>query len=516
MSHNPIPKTSSKLGETMNLRNLKQMLEETAKEVPQQTAVVLGSRKVSYRELDETSSRIANALISLGTKKGDHVAILMSRTPEWVINCFGALKAGAAAVLLDSGSKAPELEPQLRESDSKILITEERFSPLLSPVLASAPLLKHVLKIDSEPYKQMVADSSPTSPPVDIKGEDEAILFYTLGVLGKNKGVVHTHSSFLSILPIVVEKFELERDDVVLGLLPFNYLLGFGLVVLMPIKRGCTIAILPHFSSKSILDTIQREKATMLIGVPASFNAMAMIDEETIKSYDLTSLREVLCAGAKSSAFFLDMLEKKFHLTACEIYGLTELIIVTIGAIRDRKLGTAGKPLAELKVVDKNGKEVPRGSIGEAVARAPWMMREYYKAPQLTAQVLKDGWFRTGDLVKLGEDGYLEFIEKTSSIIVPSGGVKILPAAVEEVLLKHHAVAETACVGVLDDYKGQLPTVFIVLREGQSATPDEIRDFCRQSLSEYKVPKQIKFVDSLPRTESGEIDRKRLSLTKDS
>ncbi|MDH4367700.1 MAG: AMP-binding protein, partial [Dehalococcoidia bacterium] len=324
------------------------------------------------------------------------------------------------------------------------------------------------------------------------------------------------HSSFLSILPIVVEKFELERDDVVLGLLPFNYLLGFGLVVLMPIKRGCTIAILPHFSSKSILDTIQREKATMLIGVPASFNAMAMIDEETIKSYDLTSLREVLCAGAKSSAFFLDMLEKKFHLTACEIYGLTELIIVTIGAIRDRKLGTAGKPLAELKVVDKNGKEVPRGSIGEAVARAPWMMREYYKAPQLTAQVLKDGWFRTGDLVKLGEDGYLEFIEKTSSIIVPSGGVKILPAAVEEVLLKHHAVAETACVGVLDDYKGQLPTVFIVLREGQSATPDEIRDFCRQSLSEYKVPKQIKFVDSLPRTESGEIDRKRLSLTKDS
>jgi len=496
--------------------NLKLMLEKTASEVPQRTAIVLGSRRVSYRELDENSNRIANALINLGTKKGDHVAILMSRNPEWVINCFGVLKAGAAAVLLDAGAKAPELEPQLRESDSRILITEERFSPMLSSILPNVPLVKQILEVGTAHYNEMVANSSPASPSVDIKGEDKAILFYTLGVLGKNKGVVHTHSSFLSILPIVVEKFELERDDVVLGLLPFNYLLGFGLVVLMPIKRGCTIAILPHFSSKSILDTMQREKATMLIGVPASFNAMAMIDEETMKSYDFSSLREVLCAGAKSSGFLLDMLEKKFHLTACEIYGLTELIIVTIGAIRDRRLGTAGKPLAELKVLDKNGKEVPRGTTGEAVARAPWMMKEYYRSPGLTAQALKDGWFHTGDLVRLDEDGYLEFIEKTSSIIVPSGGVKILPAAVEEVLLKHPAVAETVCVGVLDDYKGQIPTAFIVLKEGQSASVEEIRDFCRQSLSDYKVPKQIKFVDSLPRTESGQIDRRLLSGRKES
>ncbi|HEU65925.1 MAG TPA: hypothetical protein ENN57_04570 [Chloroflexi bacterium] len=496
--------------------NLKHMLERTASEVPQNTAIVLGSRRVSYRELDETSNRIANALISLGIKKGDHVAILLSRTPEWVLNCFGALKAGAVSVLLDGGAKAPELEPLLRDSDSKILITEERFSLMLSSVLPNIPLLKHVLEIGTDSYNKMVASSSPAATSVDINGEDDAVIFYTLGVLGKNKGVVHTHSSFMSILPIVVQKFELERDDVVLGILPFNYLLGFGLVVLMPIKRGATIAILPHFSSRSVLETVEREKGTLLIGVPASFNALAMIDEETIKSYDLSSLKAVLSAGAKSSAYFMNMLEKKFNLTVCEIYGLTELIIVTIGAIRDRKLGTAGKPLAELKVLDKNGKEVPRGSVGEAVARAPWMMKEYYKSPKLTAQVLKDGWFHTGDLVRLDEDGYLEYIEKTSSIIVPSGGVKILPEAVEEVLLRHPAIAETACVGVVDDYKGQIPTAFIVLKEGQNATTDEIRDFCRHSLTDYKVPKQFRFVDSLPRTGSGQIDRRRLSVTKES
>ena len=500
----------------MNAVNLKQMLERSAREAPKQTAIVLGPREVSYRELDETANRIANALIGLGTRKGDHVGILMSRNPEWVINCFGVLKAGGVGVLLDSGAKSPELEPLLHETDCKVLITEERFSPMLSSILPNIPLLKQVLEVGTDPYNKMLASSSPESPSVDIKGKDDAIIFCTLGVLGKNKGIVHTHASFMSILPIVMEKFELEKNDVILGLLPFNYLLGFGLAVLMPIYSGATIAVLPHFSSKSILDTIARQKATMLIGVPASFNGMAMIDEETIKGYDLSSLTRVLCAGAKSSALFLGMLEKKFHLTACEIYGLSELIIVTIGAMRDRKLGTAGKPLAELRVLDKNGKEVPRGSVGEAVARAPWMMKEYYNSPELTAQVLKDGWFHTRDLVKLDDDGYLEFIEKTSSIIVPSGGVKILPAAVEEVLLRHPAVDETAFVGVLDDYKGQIPTAFIVLKDGQSATVDEIRDFCRQSLSDYKVPKQIKFVDSLPVTESGQIDRRLLSLTKES
>ncbi len=264
--------------------NLKQMLERTASEMPHQTAIALGSRRVSYRELDETSNRVANALISLGIKKGDHVAILMSRTPEWVINCFGALKAGAVAVLLDTRAKAPELEPLLRDSDSKILITEERFSPLLSSVLPNIPLLKQVLEIGTDPYNGMVGSSSPVSPSVDIEDEDEAIVFYTLGVLGKQKGIVHTHASFMSVLLELVPRLELERGDVVLGLIPFNYLLGFGMIVLTPIMKGATMVILPHFSLKNILETVEREKVTMFVGVPASFNALAGIDEDTIKS----------------------------------------------------------------------------------------------------------------------------------------------------------------------------------------------------------------------------------------
>ncbi len=495
--------------------NLKQVLERTASATPENTAIVLGSRRVSYREFDENSNRIANALIGLGVKKGDHVGILLGRTPEWLINCFGVLKAGGASVLLDARSKPPELEPQLRESHCTALITEERFSPLVASVRPGVPLLKHVLEVDTEAYKGLLAGSSPSSPSVEIADEDEAIIFYTLGVLGKNKGVVHTHSSFTSALDALVPRMALETDDVVLGLLPFNYLLGFGVVVLGPIAKGATMVILPHFSMKNVLETVEREKATMLIGVPASFNGLAIVDDDTLKSYDLSSLKAVLSAGAKSSAYLLETLENRVDLTAMEIYGLTELIIVTMGGVHDRRLGTVGRPVAELRVLDKYGREVPRGEVGEAVARAPFMMKEYYDSPELTAQVIRDGWFHTGDLVRMDEEGYVEWLEKMSSIIVPSGGVKILPEVVEEVLLSHPAVAATAYVGVIDEYRGQIPTAFIVLKEGQTATVDEIRDFCRQSVTDYKVPKQIRFVDSLPRTGSGAIDRKLLSATRE-
>ncbi len=493
--------------------NLKNVLEKTAREMPHNTAFVLGSQRVTYREFDETSNRIAHALIGTGIKKGDHVGILMGRTPEWVINCFGVLKAGGAAVLLDSRVKAPELEPQLRESHASAIITEERFSPLVSSVRPAVPTLKHVLEADTGAYRTLLAGSSSASPDVEIDGKDSAIIFYTLGVLGKNKGVLHTHSSFTSALDALVPKMEMGTEDVVLGLLPFNYLLGFGVVVLAPIVNGATMVILPHFSSKNVLEVTQQERATMLIGVPASFNALAVADDEILKAYDLSSLKSVLTAGAKSSPYLMEMLENRLNLTVMEIYGLTELIIVTMRGARDRKLETVGSPVAELRILDKDGNEVPQGEAGEAVARAPFMMKEYYDSPELTAQVLKDGWFHTRDLVRMREDGYVEYVEKMSPIIVPSGGVKILPQAVEEVLLRHAAVAETAYVGVIDEYRGQIPTAFIVLKDGQSATVDEIRDFCRECVTDYKVPKQVRFLESLPRTPSGQIDRKLLSTT---
>ena len=490
--------------------DIKQMLEKTASEVPQKTAIVFGSQRVSYRELDETSNRIANALIDVGLQKGDHVAILMPNRPEWIINYFGVVKAGGITVTLDPRLKVPELNSLLRDSDSKILITERRVSQTLSSVLPDICSLKRVIEIDGDSYQKIIANNSSVAPAVDINYNDETTIVYTSGVLGKQKGIVHTHAGIMSVLPAVISGIELEKNDIVLGMVPFCYLLGLFGVVLMSFMKGATIVTLPRFSSNNVLETVEQEKVTMLAGTPASYNALAVLDEDILKGYDLSSLRVVLTAGAKSSTHLMKMLEDKFGLTVFDIYGISEFLVVSFGAIHDRKLGTAGKPICELKVVDDNGIEVARGEIGEAVTRAPWVMKGYYKRPDLTAQIIKDGWFHTGDLVRIDEDGYLEYVGKKTFIIVTSGGVKISPTEVEDILLRHPSVAEAAYVGVTDEHRGQVPTAFITLKEGQDASAEEIRDFCRQNLADFKLPRQVKFVDSMPRTGSGEIDRRRL------
>jgi len=490
--------------------NIKEMLEKTAREVPQKTAIVCGPERVSYQELDERSNRIANALISLGMKTGDHVAVLMSYSPEWLISYFGVVKAGGKTVILNAMLRAPEYDFLLRDSDSKMLITERNFTQMLSSILPNIPLLKHVIEVDSDSYTKMIAHSSSTSPVVDIKDDDETAIIYTSGVLGKQKGVVHTHTSLMAAATTVAPGLEQRREDICIGMIPFFYALGLAVVGLISVMEGSTIVILPRFTPGNLLETVEQEKATILVGVPAMYNALAMLDDETLKKYDLSSLRVACSAGAKASAHLMKTLEGKFGLTFCEIYGTTEALATTFGDIHNRKLGTAGKPVEDIKIVDNNDNEVPKGETGEIVCKSPQVMKKYYKEPDLTARVLKDGWFHTGDLVRMDEDGYIEYIEKKSFIIVTSAGIKIPPAEVEDVLLKHPGVAEAAYVGVMDELKGQIPTLFVVLKEGQTITKKEIREFCRQSLANYKLPHKIEFIDSIPKTGSGKMDRRRL------
>jgi len=492
--------------------NLKQILEITANEVPQKTAIVLGSQRVTYGELDEASNRVANALIGLGVEKGDHVAILMSHSPEWVINYFGIIKAGDVAVLLSPMLKAPEIDSLLRDSDATTIITEEKFSQMLSAFLPGIPLLKRVLEIDGGSYKTMIAGSSAISPDVDINDEDEATIFYTSGVLGKQKGVVYTHASFMGTPDIVSAGIGRGSEDIVIDTPPFFYLFGLSEVLFGSIIKGSTVVIIPHFTPRVVLKAIEREKGSILFGVPAMLNSLAMLRNEVIKNYDVSSLRVASTAGAKSSVRLMKMLEDKFALTLCETYGLSELSVVSISTLDDHKVGTVGKPICDLKIVDDSGEEVTTGEIGEALFRVPWMMKEYYRAPDLTTQFNKDGWFHTGDLVRMDEDGYLEYVEKKSFIIVTSSGLKISPWDVEEVLLRYPGITEAAYVGVRDGCGPNelIPTAFVVLRDKQGAITEEITDFCRQNLADFKLPKRFEFVDSLPKTGSGKINRQQL------
>ena len=483
--------------------DVKQVLEKTAGEVPQKTAVVLGSQRVTYHELNEASSRVANALIGLGMKKGDHVAILMSYSPEWLINYFGIVKAAGITVILNSMLTAPELASLLQDSDSEILLTEKKFSQPLASYLSTIPSLNRVIEVDSDSYVEIMANSSSILPVIDIDEEGETAIVYALGVLGKQNGVVHTHASLTGAVALLSSGIEQDKADVIINPIPFFYLLGLCGAALGSILCGSTIVIIPRFTPRAILEAANEERGTIICGVPAMYEALASIDDNVLKSYALSSLRVVFTGGAKASPYLAKRLEDKLGVTFCEAYGLTEHPVVSLGTTRNRRLGTAGKPACEIKILDDNGAEVPQCEIGEAVVKAPWTMKGYYKMPDLTSQVLKNGWFYTGDLVRLDKDGYLEYIKKKSSIIVTSAGIKIQPTEVESVLLRHPSVAEAAYVSVNDQHGGQIPTAFIVLKEGQSVTKGEIRNFCLQILADYKLPRKIEFVDNIPKTGSG-------------
>jgi len=493
--------------------NIKQALQKTTSEVPHKEAIVLNTQRITYGELDENSNRVANALLKIGMKKGTHVAILMSHSPEWVINYFGVIKGGGIAVLLNTALKAPELEALLRDSDSEILLTEQGFLPTLSSVLTGIPLLKHVVEVDTDSYTEMVTKSPTISPAIATRNEDEATIFYTSGVLGKQKGVVHTHASLMGTPPIVNAGIQRKREDVILDLVPFSYLYGLFEVLFGSIITGSTVVLIPSYTPRAVLEAVEKEKGTVIFGVPAMFNALAMVRDEILTRYNLISLRLAVSAGAKSFPKLMEILEYKFGLSLYEVYGLTEVSAVSISTFDSRRLGTVGKPVCGLRILNDDGREVPRGEIGEAVFNAPWVMKGYYKAPELTAQVLKDGWFYTGDFVKMDGEGYLEYIEKKSFVIVTPSGLNISPSEVEFVLLRHPSVAEAVYVGINDGYGGQIPTAFVVLKEGQHATPEELSDLCYQNLADFKLPKRIEFVDSIPKTSSGKISRKKLKET---
>jgi len=493
--------------------NLKQTLEQTARDMPRKEAIVLGSRRINYGELDMSANKVANALSELGMRRGDHVAILMSHSPEWVINYFGVVKGGGVAVLLNPALKAPELTSILRDSDSKILVTEQQFSSMFTPVSPGTPFRGHVVEVDVDSFATMIAHTSAAPPGVDVEDGDEASIIYTSGVVGSQKGVVHTHASLMGTPPIVSAGIERKRDDVIIDLVRFSHLFGLCEVLLGSVMTGSTIVLVPDFTPRVVLEAVERERGSIIFGVPAMYNAMAMVRREVLRGNDLSSLRLAVTAGAKSFPELMKTLEDKFALSLYEVYGLTEVSAVSISTRDCRKLSTVGKPICDIRIVNDNGKEVSQGEIGEAVFNAPWVMKGYHKAPDLTAEVCRDGWFSTGDLVRMDEDGYLEYIEKKSFIIVTPSGLKIGPSEVEFVLLGHPSVAEAAYVGIDNGYGEQIPTAFVVPKEGERVTTKELSDLCYENLADFKLPKRIEFIESIPKTASGKIDRRSLKDT---
>ena len=499
--------------------NLRVMLEETVRRYPDKTAVALDDRKLSFGELDEASNKVANALLKMGLSKGDRVAILLSNIPEYAAIYFGIVKTGAIAVPLDTRYTLSELASLFSNSQPRVVVSE---SPTLEPVVAALPQFKsveQVIDVSSKyagqfpTYREIMATSSAQRVDVTIKDEDTAHIAYTSGSTGHPKGVMMPHGNLVAHAGITVNGFQQTENDVaILFALPLYHAFGLSAVLISSILKGSTVVILQGLSISSLMETIEKERVTLLMGVPYTFGLMVNWAERERAKYDVSSLRYGVSGGSALPTAIARRFKEYYGRDLVQIWGLTEGVAQdTCQAIDGSgKPGSCGKALPgwEVAIVDESGQPLPTNQPGEVVVRGP-IMTGFYGNPQATAETIKDGWLYTGDIGRLDEDGELFILARKKDVIIVKGQ-NIHPIDIEDVLYSHPSVAEAAVVGIEDELRGERVKAFVGLTDGVVTTERELKEFCREYLARYKVPKEIIFVDSLPRTATGKIRKEDL------
>ena len=504
--------------------NLIDMLAETVSKYPDNTAISLDNRKLSYAELEEASNKVAHALMNMGLSKGDRVAILLSNIPEYPAIYFGIVKIGAIAVPLDTRYPLYELTSLFNNSKPRVVISE---SPTMETVVAALPqfgYIEQVIEVGSNKYEgqfptyQQILSTSPAHPiNVDIKDEDTAHIAYTSGSTGHPKGVVLSHGNLVAHADSTVERFQQTDKDVnVMFALPLYHAFGLEILMISSFYIGSRLVILPGLSVSNLMETIEREKVTLIMGVPYTFGLLVNWAEKEGVKHDVSSLRYGVSGGSALPNSFVQRFKQYFDRNLIQIWGLTEGIAHdTCQAIDgSEKPGSSGKALKrwEMAIVDDNGQQLPANTPGEVILRGPFMTG-LYNNPEATAETIKNGWLYTGDIGRLDEDGEIFILDRKKDIIIIKGQ-NIHPIDIEDVLYRHPKVAEAAVVGIDDEVRGERTKAFIVLKGGQTATDRELKDFCREYLARYKIPHDVVFVDSLPRTSSGKVRKEDLKQSR--
>lgn len=519
---------------------LTQFLLDAARDFPERDAIIFMGKRINYQDLLENSYRMANALQEMGIKKGDRVAIMLPNLPQSVIAYYGALLIGAIVVQVNPLYTKRELLHQLNDSGAETMICVDLVYPKVQEVKAHTSLKKvivtriqeylpapknwflslknridgnHIaIKEEKDVFLFSKILEKASSAPVDspIQSPDElALLQYTGGTTGLSKGAMLTHRNLVvNCLQAEAWLYRAQRGkDSILGALPFFHVYGMTIVMNFAVRLAATMILVPKFDRDLILSLIQKYRPSFFPGAPTMY--VGLINHPKIKQYDISSIDACLSGSAPLP---LEVQEKFEELTGgllVEGYGLTETSPVThVNLIWDRKKsGTIGIPWpdTDARIVDPETKEVLKpGEVGELQVKGPQVMKGYWNKPEDTAKVLKDGWFSTGDLAKMDEEGYFYIIDRKKDMII-AGGFNIYPREVEEVLFEHPAIQEAAVVGIPDEYRGETVKAYIVLKEGETVTEEQLDQFCRERLASYKVPRIYEFRKELPKSAIGKV-----------
>ena len=521
------------------------VLEQTARKYPDHTALIFNNARITYREVNEAVDRFAAALQGLGVKKGDRVAIHLLNCPQFPIAYYAVLRIGGIVVPCNPVYTAREMTHQLKDSGAEIIVTLSMMYHLIKQIRAETklrhvivaniktylpPLLKLLFTLFKEKkgghrvdisgdanthwFTDLLAQGPAKPQPVEVTWDDTAVLMYTGGTTGVSKGAELTHKNILvNACQCKVWINAGEAEDVSMTALPLYHSFAMTTCMNLDTLAGATMLLIPNPRDlEDVLKNITKHKPTFYPGVPAMY--VAINNHPDLIKYDVTSIKACVSGAAGLPVEVQKRFEGLTGAKLVEGYGLSEASPVTHGnpIWGDNRVGTIGVPWpdTEVKIVDaETGEQVLGiGEAGELCIRGPQVMRGYWNMPEETADTLRERWLHTGDIAVMDEDGYFKIVDRKKDMILGAGGYNIYPREIEDVLYEHPKVLEVAAAGIPVEEKGERVKAYVVLKEGETATEDEIIAFCRENLAPYKVPKFVEFRDELPKTIVGKILRR--------
>lgn len=538
-----VPETVSVLD-----RPLHRLLSDTAARVPDRIAIQFMGHTTTFAELNESVSRFANALIGLGVEPGDRVSLIMPNCPQMVIGYYGTLRAGGVVVPTNPLYVESELQHQLSDAGVKVVLVLSMLYQKLEYIRDRVPSIKHVIVTNIREYlpslsqvlfriarerqeghlvhlpddghthwmQSLLNQASDADPDVPASVHSLAVLQYTSGTTGPPKGAMLSHHALAvgaaQAHAWCINVTQPEGADVVLGVIPLFHIYAQTTVMNYPIAGGGTMVLLPRFGVKDVLSSIDHEGPDLFPGVPAMY--VVLNGAPAASRYNLRSLRACISGSAPLAADTQARFEALTESRLVEGYGLTEAPVTHCNPIRGkRKVKSIGIPIpstdAAIFDLDTGTRQVATGETGELAVRGPQVMLGYWNRPGDEAAALRDGWFFTGDIAYMDEDGFFFIVERKKDMII-TGGLKVFPSQVEEVIMAHPYVRDVAVVGVPDVRRSEVVKAFVVLEEGIDLAATEIISFCQKQMAQFKVPRTIEFRDELPKNLVGKTLRRKL------
>jgi long-chain acyl-CoA synthetase len=460
---------------------------------------------ISYDRLDELTAQLAGLLRARGITAGDRVGIMLPNVPQFAVAYYAVLRIGGVVVPMNVLLKRREVSFYLSDPEASLVIAWHGFADAAQTGAAEAGV--DCLIVTPGEFERELADAEPNAEVAQRAGDDTAVILYTSGTTGTPKGAELTHSNLKRNVDVSIGLFTIGEGDVILGALPLFHAFGQTCGLNTAIAAGACLTLIPRFDAAKALAIIERDRVDVFEGVPTMFSAL--LHDPAADTTDVSSLRVSVSGGAALPVEVLRSFEERFGCVVLEGYGLSETSPVASfnHPDRERTPGSIGTPVegVELKLIDDDGNEVGAGEVGEIAVRGHNVMKGYWRRPEATAEAIDaDGWFKTGDMARVDEQGRYFIVDRKKELII-RGGYNVYPREIEEVLYEHPAVREAAVIGIPHAELGEEIGAAVALKPGAEATPDELRAHVKEQVAAYKYPRHVWIVDELPKGPTGKI-----------